>query len=84
MANRTGGKIVGELSLKEFLELPEEEKAEKFKLMSNHDKFIYRTNYEPLSLTVIGEEEVKTTPEEIEQNRKIIREYILKKTKKRA
>lgn len=66
------------LSIEEFLKLPDDEKGEKFKLMSNHDKFLWRTQYEPLGTPkVIGYREI--TPEEKEEARLALLEILKKR-----
>ncbi len=45
------------LSLKEFYELTEEEKHERYKELSNHDKFLVRISMDS-GVEVIGHEEV--------------------------
>lgn len=42
-----------QITITEFLELPDNEKAEKYADMSAHDKFLWRTQYEPIKARVI-------------------------------
>lgn len=57
-----------QITIMEFLELPDEEKAEKYADMSDHDKFLWRTQYEPIKAEAAGhfemtEEEKKKAEE---------------------
>lgn len=46
------------LTLKEFLALPEDQKAGRFGELTDHERFIWRTQYEPLDGVVIGFKEL--------------------------
>jgi hypothetical protein len=46
------------LTLKEFLELPDDQKAGRFGDLSDHDRFLWRTQYEPVGFEVVGFEEL--------------------------
>ena len=65
------------LSIEEFLKLPDEEKGEKFKLMSNHDKFLWRTQYDVPNPRPTGEYR-EITPEEKAEARKELEKVLLK------
>ena len=66
------------LSIEEFLKLPDEEKAEKFKLMSNHDKFLWRTQYDIPKAEFTGEYG-KVTPEDKEKVRIYLLDFLRKR-----
>lgn len=58
------------LSLKEFYELTEKEKRERYKDLNDHDRFLVRISMDP-GVKVIGYEEV--TEEEKERANKLIK-----------
>ncbi len=66
------------LSIEEFLKLPDEEKGEKFKLMSNHDKFVWRTQYDIPKPRPAGKYR-EITPEEKEEARLALLEILKKR-----
>lgn len=65
------------LTLKEFLALPEDQKAGRFGELTDHERFIWRTQYEPLVGVVTGfreltkEEKVKADKWAAETLRKL-------------
>lgn len=42
------------ITIKEFLKLSDNEKAERYADMSSHDKFLWRTQSEPIQARVVG------------------------------
>ena len=70
------------LTLEEFRRLPDEEKGERYKEMSDHDKFLWRIS-EPLVGRTVGE--FKRTEEEEKADHdffvKYIEEHFLRKKK---
>lgn len=62
---------MGKLSLKEFNNLTEKEKCEKYKDLSTHDKFLVRISMNP-GMEVVGHQEV--TKEEHEWADEIIKQ----------
>lgn len=60
------------LTAKEFVRLPKEEKDRRYKELSNHEAFIYRTRYDTAAGEVVGridftEEEQRKNHEESEK-----------------
>lgn len=65
------------LTIKEFINLSDDEKKKRYAELSDHDKFLWRTNYEVPAFKATGKKVEYTTKEKI-QNRarmeKILRE----------
>ena len=66
------------LTIEDFIKLPNEQKAARYSELSENDKFIWRTQYEPMSVTVVNREEEKQTEKDKRKSRKEF-EKILKK-----
>ena len=49
---------MGQLTIREFLQLPDEEKRERYEELSSRDKFLWRTSYEPIAAQVVGRVEI--------------------------
>ncbi|MCC0679543.1 MULTISPECIES: hypothetical protein [unclassified Clostridioides] len=64
------------LTIEEFIKLPDEEKAEAFKKLSDHDRFVWRTQYEPINFKVIGSFE--RTDEERKRDKERFRAHLKK------
>lgn len=63
-----------QITIKEFIKLPDDQKREMYRHMSDHDKFLWRTQHEPLIPVVIGH--VERTPKEQEIADKEFKEYL--------
>ena len=62
------------LTLDEFLKLPDNEKGERYKEMSDHDRFLWRVHHEPLVGRDVGEFE--RTEEEEKRDHEEFLKYI--------
>lgn len=67
---------MAQLTIKEFLKLPDEEKRKRYEELSSHDKFLWRTYYEPIVVKVAGTVEV--SEEEQMEARNIAKECMKK------
>ena len=65
---------MGQLTIKEFLQLPDEEKRKRYEELSPHDKFLWRTSYEPIAAQVVGRVEI--SGEEQRKARTIAEEFM--------
>lgn len=63
------------LSIQEFVKLPETEKARRYKDMSEHDKFLWRTQYDNSFGEVTGY--VERTKEEQEASAKVLHQILI-------
>lgn len=59
------------ISIEEFIKLSNEEKGKKYAELSDHDKYLWRTRYEPLRSQVVGHRE-HTEKEQEESKKKFI------------
>lgn len=62
------------VTIEEFLKMTHEQRLEAYPKMSDHDKFLWRTQYETMNGTVVGHREL--TPEEKERGDKHIDEWL--------
>lgn len=65
---------MGQLTIREFLQLPDEEKRERYEELSSHDKFLWRTSYEPIVAQVVGRVEI--SEEEQRKARNTAKEFM--------
>lgn len=65
---------MGQLTIKEFLGLSEEEKRKRYVELSPHDKFLWRTSYEPIAAKVVGWVEI--SEEEQREARKVYEDFM--------
>ena len=70
---------MGQLTIKEFIRLSDEEKRKRYEELSPHDKFLWRTSYEPIVAKSIGRVEI---PEEERMKARKAAEEFMKKWKK--
>lgn len=70
---------MGQLTIKEFLRLSEEEKRKRYVELSPHDKFLWRTSYEPIAAKVVGRVEIS---EEEQRKARTIAEEFMKRWEK--
>ena len=66
------------LKIEDFIKLSNEQKKVMYSELSENDKFLWRTQYEPISVTVIESNVEKQTEEERKKSREEF-EKILKK-----
>lgn len=62
------------ITAKEFAQLPKEEKDKRYKELSNHEAFIYRTRYDTAVGEVVGH--VEFTAEEQKKNKEKADKYL--------
>lgn len=62
------------ITAKEFAQLPKEEKDKRYKELSNHEAFIYRTRYDATAGEVVGH--VEFTAEEQKKNKEKADKYL--------
>ncbi len=65
---------MGQLTIREFLQLPDEEKRERYEELSSRDKFLWRTSYEPIAAQVVGRVEI--SEEEQRKARNTAKEFM--------